>query len=664
MALMFSDSCDLSLYEKVKWSSIVPMYGDRSRIQFLPTGGINGGGAYQLNADNSYFQYYFGQLFVDNRKNYIVADYSNAAASTTAGTTTRISFWMKCLPSIATTITRTFPILILDELANRQAFANAGINNYYYNTGLPIFLDTDGRLSVRATMYSSDSYDYYVFYYQSDFLRNAVANEHTRLDNQNWHHIEIAIRFISASSATFTIHVDGNLYSTISQDLTRSGTYYPRTIDMVYFMSTPDMDIIYDDIIIWQDVPDTDYTGYKGPTKIYSVVANANSTPSDAIASEGIPSDKWTLVGGVPYNNSWLLNQTWVSLPIGGKEFYEMSNVDSGETIQAISYTMNYASTYRTPNLSVPGIVTSNLVLYLDAANANSFPGVGSNTSGTVWFDLSGTGKHANFVNTPSYNPTSGCFDLEYFDYFLGTSSYTAPFSLPTGSNPRTIIAGFRTPNSNSVGDALHVFHYGSQATSQASGILLWDPLNINTYYLTHHGWGDNPYISNYPLQISKDYIAAIRYNNSASPKFRGFINGSFENFNADSTLNTTTSFQYFVASRIDGSGTEFLQPSGSSGARIYFVMVYDRALTDDEIKQIYDTMKIRFPDLSTIPNFANVRPVLISNGVSYNGATRSSTSVSYSELTEFVYKDFGNSNTNWTANSVSSLIAGFENVG
>lgn len=660
MALLFSDSCDLSLYEKAKWASIRPIVNDTSRIQFLPTGGVNGGGAYKLNADNNYFDYYYGQLFTDNRKNYIVANYSSAASATEPNTTTRISFWMKCLPSIGTSITRTMPFLILDEAQNQTNFVNSGQNNYYYGTGLPIFLDNAGRISIRQTMYSSDSIDYYVYYNQPDLLRNAVANEHKRLDDQNWHSVEIAIRFINASSATFSIHVDGNLYSTLSQDLTRSSTYFPRTIDLVYFMSTPDMDIIYDDIIIWQDVIDTDYIGYKGPTKIYSVVATANSTPSDATPSEGVANNKWTLVGGVPYNNSWLSNQTWVTLPIGGKEFYEMSNIESSETIHAVSYTMNYSSTYRTPNLSVPGIVTSGLVLHLDAANANSFPGVGI-TSGTIWYDISGQNKHANFVNTPSYNPLSGAFDLEFADYFVGTQSFSSP-SLPTGSNPRTIITGFRTPNSNSVGNILHVFHYGSEATSQASGIALWDHFNNNVYYVTHHGWNDNPYIVNYPLEISKDYIAAIRYDNTSSPRLRGFINGTFENFSADSNLNTTTNWQYHVASRINP--TEFLQPSGSSGARIYFVMVYDRALTDAEIQQIYDTMKIRFPDLSTIPNFANVRPVLISNGVSYNGSTRTSTSVSYSELTEFLYKDFGNSNTNWTANSVSSLIAGFENIG
>lgn len=658
MALMFSDSCDLSLYDNGKWAGITPISGDFSRIQFLPTGGINGGGAYKLNADNNHFDGYFGYM-LSWAKNYITIDFSRAAAETTQETLTRISFWMKCEPNFATSVIRTMPFMILDNASQYQGIAG----NYYYSTGLPLFLDTNGQISVRQRYYSLDNYGYYISYNSYDYLRGAgVVNEHIRLDDQNWHHIEIAIAITGIDTSKFTLHIDGNLYATYNGDLTQSyQSIVPRTFDLIRFMSAPDMNLIYDDIIIWQDVPNTDYTGYKGPTKIYSVVASANSTPSDAIPSEGSPNDKWTLVGGVPYNNSWTLNQTWVTLPVGGKELYEMSNVSFNETIQAVSYTMNYASTYKPPNVSVPGIVTSGLVLHLDAANTYSFPAGGS-TSGTVWYDISGTGKHANFVNTPTYNSISGCFDLDFADYFVGTQSFNAPFSLPTGSNPRTIITGFRTPNSNSIGDVLHVFHYGATNTSQASGIMLIDQFGNNVYYVSHHGWNDNPYVLNYPLQISKDYVVAIRYDNTLSPKFRGFINGTFENLSADSILNTSTSQEYHVASRI--SPTEYLQPSGSSGARIYFVMVYDRALSDAEIQQVYDTMKIRYPELSSITNYANVRPILVSNGVTYNGTTRSGTTSSYSTLTEYLFTDFGSGNTNWTANSVSSLIAGFENIG
>lgn len=47
---------------------------------------------------------------------------------------------------------------------------------------------------------------------------------------------------------------------------------------------------------------------------------------------------------------------------------------------------------------SGPEIVNNGLVLHLDAANTRCYPG-----SGTTLTDLSGNGKHAGYVNTPSF---------------------------------------------------------------------------------------------------------------------------------------------------------------------------------------------------------------------------------------------------------------------
>lgn len=652
MALLWMDSFDLNFYERGKWETYA-LSGNASNLQYLPTEGVLGTGAVFMAFDNWQSQYYKAYMLFN--KSYITANFQTKNISMPSiSSTLRISFWMKCTPGASSIITRTMPFMLLQSNENY-------LNNGYALSGMPICLDSNGRISFRDIWQSNE----YLYYNSNDFFAlNALGiNYHARLDDGNWHHIEMSFKKGSNEQIfNIGIHVDGNLYLYRENLYLISSATPVNKIDIVRFMSIPDMNILYDDIVIWSDVNE-DYSGFKGPIKIYSTIPTANSSPSDAIPSEGVPADKWTLVGGVPYNNSWTLNQTWVNLSIGGKEFYEMSNVTGDEIIHAVSYTMNYSATYKPITVSPPGIVSSGLVLYLDAGDTNSFPGVGPLT-GTTWYDLSGYGKHASFVNTPSYNPSAGAFDLDYFDYFLGSQTYNTP-SLPTGSQSRTIIAGFRTPSSNSVGDVLHVFHYGSQSTSQASGIMLIDQFGNNAYYVSHHGWNDNPYITGYPLETSKDYIVAITYDNSASPKFKGFINGGFNVFSADSTLNTTTNFQYFVASRIDGSGFEFLQPSGSSsGARVYFVLVYNRVLTNDEIQQVYDNFKVRIPSLGTITNYANVRPVLVSNGVTYNGTTRSSITNSYTEVNTILTSDFGNSNTNWTANGVNSLIAGFENVG
>ena len=49
------------------------------------------------------------------------------------------------------------------------------------------------------------------------------------------------------------------------------------------------------------------------------------------------------------------------------------------------------------------GIVTSGLVLHLDAGDSNSYPG-----SGTTWSDLSDTGDDFTLINSPSFSSDHG----------------------------------------------------------------------------------------------------------------------------------------------------------------------------------------------------------------------------------------------------------------
>ena len=52
---------------------------------------------------------------------------------------------------------------------------------------------------------------------------------------------------------------------------------------------------------------------------------------------------------------------------------------------------------------SGPDIVDSGLVLALDAADRNSYPG-----SGTTWTDLSGRGNNGTLTNGPTYSSVNG----------------------------------------------------------------------------------------------------------------------------------------------------------------------------------------------------------------------------------------------------------------
>ena len=77
-------------------------------------------------------------------------------------------------------------------------------------------------------------------------------------------------------------------------------------------------------------------------------------------------------------------------------------------------------------------IITSNLVLYLDAGNARSYSG-----SGTAWNDMTAGNHHATLIHSPTYSSTSGggsfTFDgsndyatiPDATDFIFGTGDFT-----------------------------------------------------------------------------------------------------------------------------------------------------------------------------------------------------------------------------------------------
>ena len=73
------------------------------------------------------------------------------------------------------------------------------------------------------------------------------------------------------------------------------------------------------------------------------------------------------------------------------------------------------------------GIVTDNLLINLDAANTQSYPG-----SGTVWNDLSGNGRNGTLVNSPAFTSDGGgCIVLDGVNDYISMSTLgVAPSNL------------------------------------------------------------------------------------------------------------------------------------------------------------------------------------------------------------------------------------------
>lgn len=230
-------------------------------------------------------------------------------------------------------------------------------------------------------------------------------------------------------------------------------------------------------------------------------------------------------------------------------------------------------------------IITDGLVLCIDAANPRCITS-NSNTA----FDLSKNYKGCTANVASVYSPVDGgCLSSNGAVYMAGRNSYSS-ISLPVSSSPRTIMCGFKTPNSIG-GSYQHIFHYGSQSTNQSFGMTLFASAGL--YYLANHTWAGTSFLSSSAIQTNTKYIGAIKFNDTDSPRNRYFLNGSFgtigygQGRSSDYTINTGTGLEYNLFTRIG--------PAEYFTGNIYFVYVYNRALSDSEILQNYIALRGRY---------------------------------------------------------------------
>ena len=131
---------------------------------------------------------------------------------------------------------------------------------------------------------------------------------------------------------------------------------------------------------------------------------------------------------------------------------------------------------------SASGIISTNLVQHLDAANSNSYSG-----SGSTWSDLTSSGVDGTLINSPTYSSTEGGGS-----FFLdGTSEYiqfpyddAAPIRIGEDSAEVDVI------DSNNVSGR----QYGDVDTDGGLTIYAWARLSSSGH---HSVWSNNTAIAN-----------------------------------------------------------------------------------------------------------------------------------------------------------------------
>jgi len=232
---------------------------------------------------------------------------------------------------------------------------------------------------------------------------------------------------------------------------------------------------------------------------------------------------------------------------------------------------------------STPSIVTSGLVLNLDAGDSSSYPG-----SGTTWSDLSSNNNNATLVNGPTY--TSSNSGSIVFD---GTNDYAT------------------------IADVTGVTDF---SISDNYTVDFWVYINSTQNYTTYSdndvvekwsGSGGYPYVFRY-LRSTQQMQVAV-YNGSSSnittlqisPNVWWHICGVFDwtnstltvygnsgsSVSSTATLNLTGTITNTSALNLMRRGSGINYTTGNLSA----LKIYNRALSASEVTQNFDALKDRY---------------------------------------------------------------------
>lgn len=236
-----------------------------------------------------------------------------------------------------------------------------------------------------------------------------------------------------------------------------------------------------------------------------------------------------------------------------------------------------------------PKIVTSGLVLALDAADKNSYPG-----SGATWYDLTGNGNNGTLINGPSFtNSYKGGIVFDGIDDYAptGVSSTTITptnswtvsmwcslnsYPVVSGTYKEGILYGYAYYGglgiyaiALSTGNVVVYGYFRSDTASVTIGPYTWTT-NAPTMFTLVHISGTG----------CRFYVNGVFFNSSST------TGGSWPNYMAN-PFNLTFSYAGVYGG---GSQTYINYPITA-----YSSNVYTKSLTDAEVLQNYNATKSRF---------------------------------------------------------------------
>ena len=223
-------------------------------------------------------------------------------------------------------------------------------------------------------------------------------------------------------------------------------------------------------------------------------------------------------------------------------------------------------------------IVRDGLVLLLDAAKKDSYPG-----SGTLWRDISGNGNNGTLTNGPTFNSNNGGSIV--FDGIDDTTNCGLISSLPSGISPRTIQVWINYSSGFNPSVLASISGYGTDQLGRIFQLSVGGP-GFNNEKLVI--WGNNNnYISSFTLDRETWTNVTVTVTSGVTfPRITIYKNGVSDG-GAETNINTLNTESYVVGGRL-GTYSRFK-------GRIAQNLVYNRALTPAEVLQNFNATRGRY---------------------------------------------------------------------
>ena len=225
--------------------------------------------------------------------------------------------------------------------------------------------------------------------------------------------------------------------------------------------------------------------------------------------------------------------------------------------------------------INAPPLVTSSLMLHLDASNATSYPG-----TGVTWTDISGNGKSVTLTNGPTYSSANGgyiAFDGSN-DYAITTTSLYNPTTYP---NESVFVWWYPTAAGNIISEL-------GQATPNTG----WHDSNIEISsgglisFSIWHGSLTNRVTSS-AQSFNTWYNLGFVYSGTT---LTAYING--ESIGTTTFTRQTNSVLFYAIAAQDSTS---MGTNAYAAGRCGAFYNYNRALTATEVTQNFNALRGRF---------------------------------------------------------------------